>query len=395
MENVMDMVHSPWMGEIFGKMSGLFHESPEGVKRGFESAVPLSMVGLAQRASTQEGAQDLLSTLKGGKYPHLDESELGRVAGDPASAARVAQSSEGFVSRLFGNKQRGVVDGLASSAGVSTSSASKLLGLAVPMVMSFVGKQATSRNLDANGLSGFLASQRRLAGDALPGTLSRLVGGEAEPRAAVTERPRTVVTERPEVVHTHGPAIQEIRKPGIGKWLLPALAIAAALLFLLSRRGNRHPETNVQHTPQTQVSADMARPQLLHAGAMGAFSQALSGGQALPQRFVLSDLTFRTDSAQIDPASARVLDEVAQAMSAHPGARLRVEGHTDNTGTREANQQLSQARAESTRAYLVSKGIAGDHIEAAGYGGERPLTSSGQATSRAENRRTELVLLSR
>jgi OmpA-OmpF porin, OOP family len=384
MENVMEMVQSPWMGEILGKMSGQFRESPEGVKRGFESAVPLSMVGLAQRASTQEGAQDLLSTLKGGKYPHLDESELGRVAGDPESAARVAQSSEGFLSRLFGNKQRGVVDGLASSAGVSTSSASKLLGLALPMVLGFVGKQAASRNLDATGLSGFLASQRKLVGNALPGPLSRLVGGD-------TEAP-TVVAERPAIVRTHEAGIQ---KPRIGRWLLLALAAVAGLFFLLSRRGERRQPAIVQHTPTTQVTAGTPTPQLLHAGNMGPLSQALSGGQALPQRFVLSDLTFRTDSAEVDPASARSLDELAQVMAAHPGARFRVEGHTDNTGARETNQHLSQARAESARAYLIRKGIAGDRIEAAGYGPDRPLASNDQASSRAENRRTEVVLLSR
>src|SRR6185295_721567 len=198
MDNGMEMVQGPLMGDLFSKISGFFRESPDGVKRGFESAVPLSMAGLAERASTQEGAQDLLSTFKGGQYPHLDPSELGRAVADPDTAAGVARSSEGFLSRLFGNKQRGVVDGLASSAGVSPSSASKLLGLALPMVLGFVGKQAASRNLDANGLSGFLASQRKLVGDALPGPLSRLVGGEAEPR----------VTDRHTAAYPHGvPAI--------------------------------------------------------------------------------------------------------------------------------------------------------------------------------------------
>jgi outer membrane protein OmpA-like peptidoglycan-associated protein len=57
----------------------------------------------------------------------------------------------------------------------------------------------------------------------------------------------------------------------------------------------------------------------------------------------------------------QVLDNVAQAMAAHPNARIRVEGHTDNTRAREANQSLSQARADSTRTYLVSKGIDSAH----------------------------------
>ena len=68
----MEMVQGPLMGQVFGKISGLFRESPEGVKRGFESAVPLSMVGLAERASTQEGAQD--HPLHAGKDRREDEA---------------------------------------------------------------------------------------------------------------------------------------------------------------------------------------------------------------------------------------------------------------------------------------------------------------------------------
>ena len=124
-------------------------------------------------------------------------------------------------------------------------------------------------------------------------------------------------------------------------------------------------------------------------------SQALSGGKSLPRRFVLSELTFRTDSADIDTTSARVLDDVAQAMAAHPDARIRVEGHTDNTGVREANQALSQARAESTRAYLAGRGIDSARVDAVGHGADQPLTSNDTPEGRAANRRTEIVVIER
>jgi len=380
----MEMVQGPLMGEVFGKISGFFRESPDGVKRGFESAVPLSMAGLAERASTQEGAQDLLSTFKGGQYPHLDASELGRAVADPETAAGVARSGEGFLSRLFGNKQRGVVDSLASSAGVSASSASKLLGLALPMVLGFVGKQAVSRNMDASGLRGFLFSQRRQMGNVLPGSLSRLVGGDAGAQAGVTERHPIAYAE---AIPRH--------KPRIGSWLVLALAIVAALVLLMSRRAARHEAPQVPSTPQAEEFARVSRPLALHAGNMSPLSQALSGGKSLPRRFVLSELTFRTDSADIDTTSARVLDDVAQAMAAHPDARIRVEGHTDNTGVREANQALSQARAESTRAYLAGRGIDSARVDAVGHGADQPLTSNDTPEGRAANRRTEIVVIER
>jgi hypothetical protein len=262
MENVMEMVQGPLMGELFSKISGFFRESPDAVKRGFESAVPLSMAGLAERASTQEGAQDLLSTFKGGQYPHLDQSELGRVVADPDTAAGVARSSEGFLSRLFGNKQRRVVDGLASSAGVSPSSASTLLGLALPMVLGFVGKQAVSRNMDPSGLRGFLTSQRRQMGDVLPGSLSHLVGGGAEPHAGVSGRHPVAYAD----------AIPRY-KPRIGPWVLLALAIAATLLFLMARRGAHREPRRVPSTPQTQEFTRLSKPLALQAGNMGALSQ--------------------------------------------------------------------------------------------------------------------------
>jgi outer membrane protein OmpA-like peptidoglycan-associated protein len=383
MENVMEMVRGPFMGEIFGKIGGLFRESPEGVKRGFESALPLSVAGLAQRASTQEGAQELLSTFKGGEYPHLDAKELGQTVTDPVATAEVARSSEGFLSGLFGNKQRGVVDGLASTAGVSSSTASKLLGLALPMVMGFVGKQVSSRNMDASGLRGFLTSQRKQLGGALPGPLSQLVGGDTDVRDGVSGR---------RAVAYHGE--EAVRKPRLGRWLLLAAAIAAALFLLMSRRGARRQATSIP-TPQTQSFANLPRPTALHAGSVTALSEALGGAGALPQRFVLGDLTFRTESAEIDPASARVLDDVAHAMVASPGGRIRVEGHTDSTGMRDVNQQLSQARAESTRTYLMSRGISGDRIEAVGYGADRPIADNDHAAGRADNRRTEIVVVSR
>jgi len=379
MENVMELVRGPMMGEVFGKISGFFRENPDGVKRGIESAVPLSMAGLAEQASTQEGAQALLSTFKGGQYPHMDASELGRAVADPDTAANVARSGEGFLSRLFGNKQRGVVDGLASTAGVSTSSASKLLGLVLPMVLGFVGKQAVSRNLDPSGLRGFLSTQRKGIGDVLPRSLSSLVGGDS----AATDRLATMRTaEIPTAHRSHA-----------GRWMLLALAIAAGVALLLSRRSARHRMSVIPSAPQTQPLGDMARPQALFAGGMTALTQALSGGLPLPQRFVVSELNFRTDSAEIDPGSARVLDEVAQVMAAHPTARIRVEGHTDNTGVRETNLQLSQARAESTRAYLMTKGIGSDRVEAVGYGSDRPIASNDVPSGRAENRRTEIVVL--
>jgi hypothetical protein len=246
MENVMEMTRTPWMSEIIGKITTWMRdENPEGVKRGIESAVPLSIAGLADRASTHEGAQALLSTIKRGEYPHMDANELGRAVSDPMATENVARSGEGFLSGLFGNKQRGAVDALASSAGVSPSAASKLLGLIAPLVMGFVGKQAVSRNMDASGLRGFLAGQRTAVAGALPGPLSKMFGGGA-PFHGV-EGPGT---GRRAITQPHD--LPAPRKAGVSRLVLLVLALIVAIGLLLWRRSQRQQASDLPSAPRVE-----------------------------------------------------------------------------------------------------------------------------------------------
>ncbi|MEO0983864.1 MAG: OmpA family protein [Pseudomonadota bacterium] len=99
-------------------------------------------------------------------------------------------------------------------------------------------------------------------------------------------------------------------------------------------------------------------------------------------------IEFATGSAELDEASAVVLDFLAQAAGSCPGV-LRVEGHTDNTGSAELNQRLSLARAEAVRAALIERGLSPDRLAAAGFGASAPLADNATERGRARNRRIE------
>jgi outer membrane protein OmpA-like peptidoglycan-associated protein len=71
---------------------------------------------------------------------------------------------------------------------------------------------------------------------------------------------------------------------------------------------------------------------------------------------------------------------------------LHIEGHTDNTGTPEKNQVLSEHRAGSVLHYLQKAGIPATRMQAAGYGQQRPVTENNTAKGRAANRRVELEI---
>jgi outer membrane protein OmpA-like peptidoglycan-associated protein len=101
---------------------------------------------------------------------------------------------------------------------------------------------------------------------------------------------------------------------------------------------------------------------------------------------------FATAKAQIMSKSYPLLDEVAQALKAHPTMRVRIEGHTDARGNRLANVQLSQARASAVLTYLVGHGIAADRLEAKGFGPDQPIETNKTAAGREKNRRVDFVI---
>jgi OmpA-OmpF porin, OOP family len=128
---------------------------------------------------------------------------------------------------------------------------------------------------------------------------------------------------------------------------------------------------------------------------------AAEGG--CPKRFELINVTdekielrqavyFKTAKAVIMPRSFGLLDEVAAALGARPTMQVRIEGHTDSRGSRAYNLRLSQARADSVKAYLVGKGIGSDRMEAKGYGPEQPIDNNKTAAGRERNRRVEFMI---
>jgi outer membrane protein OmpA-like peptidoglycan-associated protein len=108
---------------------------------------------------------------------------------------------------------------------------------------------------------------------------------------------------------------------------------------------------------------------------------------------ILENIRFRHGSSEIDSESNSILNQVALTMKANPSIkRVRVEGHTDETGTHELNMQLSRQRAEAVREYLVKRGVKGDRLTAVGYGPDRPLSKGTDPDSLAKNRRVEFIV---
>ncbi len=106
----------------------------------------------------------------------------------------------------------------------------------------------------------------------------------------------------------------------------------------------------------------------------------------------LSDVIFDTARADLTPGAREKLARISGILALHQGLRLEIEGHTDNVGTDDSNQRLSERRGESVRAYLVQQGIASTTVGAIGLGETTPVATNGTAAGRQQNRRVELIV---
>jgi outer membrane protein OmpA-like peptidoglycan-associated protein len=145
-------------------------------------------------------------------------------------------------------------------------------------------------------------------------------------------------------------------------------------------------------SPAHQVSAapSAPRPQVAH-NAAPADNQAQPGGPS-----VNLTVNFPTGSADLTPGARASLDALGKALASSDLAsfRFRIEGHTDNVGSREENLSLSQKRAEAVVSYLTSQyNVAPSRLEAVGMGQERPLVDTPPQTPEARNRRVQVINL--
>jgi len=119
----------------------------------------------------------------------------------------------------------------------------------------------------------------------------------------------------------------------------------------------------------------------------GAVDGSLNGEEAALR--AITTFYFEYDSSDLKPEAMRALDVHARDLQSN-GARVVLEGHADERGTREYNMALGERRAKAVQRYLVLQGVSPAQLELVSYGEERPLTAGSSEESWAQNRRVEL-----
>jgi outer membrane protein OmpA-like peptidoglycan-associated protein len=104
-------------------------------------------------------------------------------------------------------------------------------------------------------------------------------------------------------------------------------------------------------------------------------------------------ILFATDSDKLLADSFPILDEVASVMAQNQKIKVRIEGHTDNSGNKDHNQDLSTRRAAAVKTYMVSKGVTEERLDSLGCGQGTPVADNATEDGRTQNRRVEFVIV--
>ena len=137
---------------------------------------------------------------------------------------------------------------------------------------------------------------------------------------------------------------------------------------------------------RTQVQLDVRTQQLKALQAMKA--QKTQRGEVV----TFGDVLFDTGKADLKHGSQRNFEQLAQYLTANPERKVRIEGFTDDVGSEDFNQRLSERRADAVAFALQQMGISADRLITKGYGKQFPIADNGSSHARQLNRRVEVII---
>jgi outer membrane protein OmpA-like peptidoglycan-associated protein len=344
---LFSMLDSGKIGEIAGALG----ESDHSVAQGMQSAIGTVLGGMAGKSGNPEMLQKLLDMAPAGLGGTLS-SNLSSAMTDPNSS--MMSAGKRILSTLFGGSVGSLTSALGSGTGLGTGATSSLLGMAAPMVMSFLGRRTLDQGMSMAGLGGLLQREAPAILSALPAGVSNLLAPGVRAAAGTV----------PVVAQAAAPA------RSWGSWILPLVLLALIpALWLLT-----HPRrTVVVVPPAPSGAANRVVPE--------------APVPSLPANLTLH---FHRGSLAMQPDARGQLKDFVDALAANPNARISVNAYTDNTGNAAANLRLSEQEANAVKEALIRMGVGGDRITATGYGDQNPVADNATAAGREANDRVSV-----
>ena len=406
--------------DLINKAGAFFGESETGTSKTVSAILPVILGGLVDKTSTADGANTIA-------HAATEQHQIGTLD-SPGNFFEVnnedlLNKGTGLINTIFGSKASGLTGVLSNFSGIKTSSASSLLSMIAPVVLAFLGKHASTNNLDATGLAGMLNNQKDNISNAIPAglNLSGILGNVVVPAAKPVANP---TLEQAENIEEEGKGL---------KLLLPLLLlvlVAAAAWYLAGNHSEPVVKTAMaaDSTENVKVSAtasaghvDTSGNYIYDLGKMitidlpNGAGKLTVGENSTENRlykflidpnskidtvkgnwFEFTNVRFKTAGTQVDSASSAQLQNIVAISKGFPTAKFKLGGYTDNTGDTAFNISLSQKRSEAVVAALKKSGAAATAITGAqGYGPAFPIGDNTTAEGKAMNRRVAINVKSK
>lgn len=403
--NIIDLIKGQLGSALVSQAASQLGESEAGISKAISGLLPVIVGGLANN-SDNPAVLDSVSNAS-------SQGVLGNLLDTASNNSMVS----GLLSSIFGDKLSGIINTIATYAGISNNSSSSLLNLVTGATVGSVGKYAAENNLDKSGISSLLNDQKGVVSTLLPAGLSLAslnVGDWAKGYKFDNDNDTIASTphEEPKVEVTRsvadGGTFPNNPTPSEGgsiwKWLLPLLLLIAAGYFLWKQCEKKETTTTttvsgdslntVNDTMSTQndtttmtttkVDEDIDLNGMALKGYKGGLEDQMitflksdgyknaANDDALNKKWYDFDhVNFKIGSANaLEAGSEGQLQNLVAILKAYPDAKIKIGGYTDKTGDEAKNKKLSSDRAHFIKDWLGKQGVGAQVIAADGYGSE-------------------------
>jgi OmpA-OmpF porin, OOP family len=383
--------------ELLGKAASAFGAPADGMQKAMSAAMPAVLGAVASKADDKGFMGQLFEMASSPAATASPAAMLSSLTGGGAPSPLFDMGKK-LVGGLFpGAMGDGMMGAIGKMAGIGSGSG--LMGTVGALALSLIGNRVRAGGLNASSLATALMGEKDMIMKAVPAPIAGLMGmgnlaGAASAAGAAFKAGAATSSGGSSILW---PAVGLAALAGAA-WLFlgrkpaepPAAPVVAAEAAAAPAADTAAPvlDANGMRTLKLPDGVELKAAPTGIEGQLVAFIQDASKPIDKTTWFNFDRLLYKTGSATLEPSSMEQLRNIAAIMKAFPNVKLKIGGYTDNVGNAASNMRLSGNRANTALSELVKLGVAGDRLEAEGYGDTVPVADNATAEGRQQNRRT-------
>lgn len=438
MSNLLDSLKGLATSELISAASKSLGESEGGVNKAIGGILPSILSGMMNSNSSNHSMIGDLLGQAGGNNNLVGDLIGGLTSGNSNSPAMGIGTS--LLKGLFGDKVAGIANLISNFSGIKSSSSNSLLGMGGSLIATFLGQKMAGEGLNFGGMMNWLGGHKNEIESVVPVGFSNLMSG-----GDIASKGTSASSAAAHTVSSHVSNDDDDNKGGGMKWILPIilLGLLGVGLFFWLKGCNSEKEVasanhemveaghSIEDAANNAAATVDSSVAVVSSSAKGALDAAgnwiAEKGEAIKIKLVdgteldvtkgsledrlyqfitdpaaqagkdiwfnFEDLLFDSGKSTLKASSAKQLENTVAILKSYPAVKVKLGGYTDNTGDSLANVKLSESRAKTVHAQMISKGLTAASFDAKpyeGYGPQFPVADNATPEGKGQNRRISI-----